>query len=185
TSELVLGSQSSDAVPPGTNWFASNVAAATAVAREDRKPGQPIGEKARWRILFEAMKDMKPGHIILYEVMGEVLGLDHVDPSQKSAIGVAARKAVEELRRTERRVFKIVRGHGYQCAQPSEVLSLVQQHQERAITEARAGAEKTAAVDVSRLDPTTRRLFEATAISLSRQQDLMGQLDVRQQKLQS
>ena len=179
---------------PGTTFFPGEAAnddtpdaasaSTPAVAGPDWRPGQPVGQKARWRILADAMEQMHPGHILMYETMGELLGLDHQDPAHKQAISLAARKASSELERSARMVFKVVRGHGYQCAQPSEVMGMVRRHQEKAMTEVGAAVQKVDAVDLSTLDSTTRKLFEVAGIALTQQQHMMGQLDVRQGKLE-
>lgn len=148
-----------------------------------RRPGKPVGEKARWRVLYDHMDQMKPGDFFLYEEMGTLLGLDHLTVKDKQIISVSIRKAAEEQQQQRRRVWKMERGHGYRLAAPTEVIVMAQNHQKRAITEINAGVKKVDAVDVTTLDPTTRRLFEMTGVALAQQHMMMTQLDVRQDKL--
>jgi hypothetical protein len=150
-----------------------------------RKPGQPAGEQARWKILYDAMAELKPGDLLRYEEMGELLGLDFLEAKGKQAILVGARKAADELRRHERKVFRIVRGHGYQLAQPGQVIELAHRHQARAVAEVAAGHAKIEAIDLASVDVTTARLVEATAMGFARQAMMMRQLDVRQDRLET
>jgi hypothetical protein len=162
----------------------TNLAHATDVAPV-RKPGQPVGELPRWKLLYEAMAKLKPGDLLSYEEMGELLGLDFLEPRGKQAILGGARKAAEELRQHERKVFRIVRGLGYQVAQPGQVIELARRHQARAVAEVEAGHAKIEAIDLAQVDVTTARLIEATAMGFARQALIMRQLDVRQDRLET
>jgi hypothetical protein len=159
-------------------------AAATGTAPA-RRPGQPLGGLPRWRILYQAMVDLKPGDLIRYEDMGELLGLDFLEPRSKQAILANARKAAEETRRHEKKVFQIVRGHGYQLAQPTQVIDLARRHQARAVAEVEAGQDKIDAIDLTTVDVTTARLVQAAAMGFARQAGMMRQLDIRQDRLET
>jgi hypothetical protein len=113
------------------------------------------------------------------------LGLDFLDLKGKQAILAAARKAADELRTRDRKVFKIVRGHGYQLAQADQVIAMVRGHQARAVAEVEAGQSKIETIDLSRVDVTTARLVQATAMGFARQAVMMRQLDVRQNRLET
>ncbi|WP_432829342.1 hypothetical protein [Dactylosporangium sp. CA-092794] len=150
-----------------------------------RRPGQPIGALPRWQQLYQAMAGLAPGALLRYEDMGEVLGLDFQNLRGKQAILAAARKAADQLREHDRKVFIIVRGHGYQLAQPGQVLAAAHRHQARAVGEVQAGHAKVDTIDLGQLDVTTRRLVEATAMGFARQEAIMRQFDVRQQRLET
>jgi hypothetical protein len=149
------------------------------------KPGRPAGELPRWRLLYDAMATLKPGDLLRYEEMGELLGLDFLEPKGKQAILGGARKAAEQLRQQEKMVFRIVRGHGYEVAQPAQVIELARRHQARAVAEVEAGHAKIEAIDLAQVDVTTARLIEATAMGFARQAVMMRQLDVRQDRLET
>src|SRR4051812_5680207 len=104
-----------------------------------RKPGQPVGEQARWRVLYNKLNELEIGGYLSYEDMGLALDLNHLDPRDKSIIYQALRKALDELQDQEHKVFRMLRGHGYQRATATEVLTLAQGHQARAVAEIGAG----------------------------------------------
>ncbi|MDG4834844.1 hypothetical protein O7627_36870 [Solwaraspora sp. WMMD1047] len=148
-----------------------------------RHPGQDTPARPRWRVFHDQMADLKPGDLIRYEELGELVGLDFLDPRHKQAILAAARRAAAELL-GQRKVFSIVRGHGYQLAEPDQVIELARQHQSRAVAEVEAGRGKVETIDLRQLDVTTARLVEATAMAFNRQALLMRHLDVRQDRLE-
>ncbi|MGI5213840.1 hypothetical protein [Plantactinospora sp. CA-290183] len=156
----------------------SVVSAATA-------PAHSQDRRARWRVLYEAMARLNAGDLISYEEMGNLLGLNFLDHDHKQAISVSARKAADELQRQEKKVLRIVRGHGYQVAQPGQVIELAHRHQARAVAEVDAGHAAIDTIDLSGLDATTARLVEATAMGFARQAVIMRQFDVRQQRLET
>jgi hypothetical protein len=145
----------------------------------------PAGEKARWRILYDAMAGLTPGDTFTYEQMAGLLDVDFRHATARGVMYAAARKAVEQLRQGEKKVFHIVRGQGYQFAPPEKVLEVARRHQARAVTEVEAGQQKIETIDLSRLDVTTARLFEATATAFARQASMMRRFDVRQTRLET
>lgn len=154
---------------------------------EERKPrrrrGRIPGAPARWTILYDAMIKLAPGDLLCYEDMGELLGLDFQIIKQRNVINAAARRAADEATRRKSMVFRIMRGHGYQVAEPTQVLELARNHQSRAMREVGAGATKVATIDTSQVDVTMAKIVEATQMSLTRQQAYMASLDVRQKRL--
>jgi uncharacterized HAD superfamily protein len=154
---------------------------ADARAVEPRRPG----EVARWRILYDAMFKLKPGDLITYADMGDMLGLDIDVTAHKAMLHGALRKAVDELLARHRMVFHLVRGRGYQVARPGQVIEVARQHQARAFVEIESGHTKIEAIDTTQVDNTTARLIEATAIGFARQAVIMRQLDVRQNRLET
>lgn len=150
----------------------------------DRRPVQPLGDRPRWRIVYDALAGVAPGAVLSYEEMGQLLNLDFLDAKDRQIIGMSARRAAAELE-PERKVFRVVRGLGYQLAQPNQVLELARRHQARAVVEVEAGRAKIEAVDLDQVDVTTARLIQATAIGFARQAMMMRELDVRQERLES
>jgi hypothetical protein len=131
------------------------------------------------------MAKLTPGELIRHEELGQLLGLDFLDPKDKQAILQAARTAVERLRADKKMVFALVRGHGYQVAEPTLVIELARRHQAKAVAEIDAGQAKVDAIDLTGLDTTTARLVKATAAAFARQAVMMQQLDVRQNRLET
>jgi hypothetical protein len=150
------------------------------------KPGRPApGEKARWEILFGYLDTIEQGDVALYTRMGELLGLDYNQRPDRLAIAMAARKAIAQQLEQRRRVFNIVRGEGYMCAPPEQVLVAARRHQERAVVHIDSARTKVDAIDTTQLDSTMRRIVEATAMGFARQALIMHQLDVRQGNLET
>jgi len=141
-------------------------------------------EAPRWRRLYDELARLKPGDLYCYEDMGLLLGLDFLEPADRKVIGVLARRAAAELRRKDNRVCRIMRGHGYQVAQPGQVIEIAQRHQRRAVVEVERGIAVVETIDQAEVDVTTARLVTATLLGLSRQAAMMRQLDVRQDRLE-
>ncbi len=144
-----------------------------------RRPGAP----PRWRVIFDRMDEVEPGQILRYEDLGALLGLDCVDRRQKLLVMGAARKASEELRRRHNKVFRIVRGQGFERAQVGQVIELAHRQQARAAAAVRVGHEAIVTINVGELDSTTAAVVRATGMAFERQAELMRQLDVRQDRL--
>jgi hypothetical protein len=143
------------------------------------------GELARWRLLYDVMFKLRPGDLITYVEMADLLGLDITVAGNKAMVHGALRKAADELLARHKMVFHLVRGRGYQVARPGQVIEVAREHQARAFAEIESGHTKIEAVDLSQVDTTTARLIEATAMGFSRQTAMMRQFDVRQKRLET
>jgi hypothetical protein len=115
--------------------------------------------------------------------MGLLLGLDFQNHRHKQLIMAAARKAADELRSQRNKVFRIVRGHGFERAQVGQVIELARRHQARAAAAVQAGHDTIVTVNLDELDSTTANVVRATVMAFERQAAFMRQLDVRQDRL--
>lgn len=149
-----------------------------------RRGRPPAGERARWEIVYDAMTKLELGASIGYDELGTLLSLDPQDARDKQKIAAASRKAVDQLRQRAHKVAVMVRGQGFMIAEPEQVLMIANRHQKRAVTEIENGHHKVETIDLDSLDVTTRRLVEATVMGFARQEHMMRQFDVRQQRLE-
>jgi len=134
-------------------------------------------------VLFEPMDRLEPGQLLRYEEMGLLLGLDFQNQRHKQLIMAAARKAADELRSQRNKVFRIVRGHGFERAQVGQVIALAHRHQARAAAAVQAGHDTIVTINLDELDSTTATVVRATVMAFERQAAFMRQLDVRQDRL--
>ncbi len=141
------------------------------------------GEAPRWKILYDAMVNLSPDEIITYQQMADLLGLGPETPRTRSLVHAAARRATQELETQAGLVFILIRGEGYQRAQPASVITLAGKHQERALAEIESGASKIATIDLMSVDSTTAALARATGMAFARQAAAMRSMDVRQRRL--
>lgn len=155
---------------------------ATSAERRGRQPGDA---PARWHILYQAMAELVAGELLSYERMAKLLGLDPQLVKDRQAISVSARKASDELRKRDRKVALLIRGKGYGIAQPDVIIGVARRHQELAVAQVEAGFAKVDTIDLTQLDVTTARIVEATLMGFARQQAMMRQLDVRQNRLET
>ncbi|MEU6022632.1 hypothetical protein [Micromonospora sp. NPDC047134] len=146
--------------------------------------GRP-GRRPRWRILYERMATLRDGELLPYEEMANLLDLDLTNTSHYQVTLASARKAADQLRLDGKKVCRLVRGHGYQVADPGQAIELARRHQTRAVAEIHAGHTTIDTIDRGKLDVTTARLVEAMAIGFARQHHMMRQLDVRQSRLET
>ncbi|MGC5032813.1 hypothetical protein [Micromonospora sp. DT229] len=145
------------------------------------RPGRP----PRWRILYERMATLRDSELLPYEEMANLLDLDLANTSHYQVTLASARKAADQLRVDGKKVCRLVRGHGYQVADPGQAIELARRHQTRAVAEIHAGHTTIETIDRGKLDVTTARLVEAMAIGFARQHHMMRQLDVRQSRLET
>lgn len=146
-------------------------------------PFEPIGERARWRVLADLFKETPRGTMIDYAELGDALGL-HPD-DEREAIRAAVQSATKHLSAEHNRSLQAVRGFGYRVVMPEEHIDLAQRQQRksrRALTRAQGHVEH---VDLSALDDVQRGLVMAAASALAWQQAQIKRLDLRQANLES
>lgn len=141
----------------------------------ERAPFEPLGERARWKVLYEALRVLKPGDEISYDRMGEMLGLDPDD--DRTAIRVALHRAAQEFEREDRRALDAVRGRGYRVVEPMEHLRLARQHSSKATRATRRAESKVTNVDLSGESVNVQRGFEAVAFVLREQGQINRRVD--------
>lgn len=145
-------------------------------------PFQPKGELPRWAIVYKVLSETKTGEIAPYESLANALG---VDPDiDRHAVQMAVRRASKELEERDRRAVEVVPNRGYRIVESVEHLRLARRHQSKAVKSLGRGQSKVVNVDLSGLDPETRRTFEVVARAFAVQMDFNRRFTGRQEKLE-
>lgn len=128
-------------------------------------PFEPVGEEARWKVIYEILREAPEDEIVPYERLLDALGLD---PEQRAVVHLATRRAVKELQEKDRRTVATVRGKGYRVATPEEHMPLGMSHHAkagRALVRARNTVNST---DLNRIeDPAARHAVEQVVLALA------------------
>lgn len=148
----------------------------------DRKPFQPIGERARWKIVYEVLAAHDVGEVATYKQMADALKLS--DTANRHAIQSAVRRAAIELEQVDNRAIEAEPNVGYRIVTPPEHLRLARQHQKVSRRALQRGHSKVVHVDLSDVAPEIRHSFEIVARAFSMQMDFNRRIDVRQARLE-
>lgn len=144
-------------------------------------PFEPVGDEARWRVLYRLMKDAASGALLTYEAMAGALALD--PKTDRHTMQLAMRRAARELELEDRRAIVAVRGEGYRVANADQHFELARMHQGKSVNSLERAKSKTDNVDYNHLSPDLVALAQATSHALSMQLAYIERLDVRQGKL--
>lgn len=142
-------------------------------------PFTPRGSAARWKIIYDLLRETETNGILTYEIMGKALGLDPDLPSDRHAIQMAMRKAAKEHLELDLRSVAPVPNEGYQVVPTEQKLDLAGRHQSRAVRAVRRGRSHIINVDLASVDDATRAIFEAMAWKFEQQDEALHRLDVR------
>lgn len=143
-------------------------------------PFDPIGDKARWRFLYDLLVKAEIGDTVTYEAMGEALDLD--PQRDRHALQMAMRRAAKEHLEHDLRSVAPVPNVGYRVVETERKLELAKVHQGRAQRSVRRGRAHVENADLSQVDEATRNLFEAMAWKFAQQDEVIHRLDVRQKR---
>lgn len=143
---------------------------------------QPRGERARWRVIYDMLRGSAVDDVITYERLGEALGLD--PGADRHVIQMAMRRAAREHEVSDKRAIDVIPNTGYLIVQAPEHLRLARRHQKKSSKALERGQSKVVNVDLSGLEPETRRAFEVVARAFAMQVDFNRRFDVRQAKLE-
>lgn len=145
---------------------------------------KPLGDRARWRVLLDLLRDTKTGEVLTYRAAYAALGLPDADTTaNRRVVQVAMRDAMDHLLKEDSRAVEAVRNEGYRVVEPSRQVDLARNHQDRARREVEAGRAHVTHIDLNGLSPEGRALAETMHRAFSAQADMMRRLDVRQQNL--
>lgn len=145
-------------------------------------PFKPVGDVARWRILYGLLVDTPVGALLTYEAMADALGLDPV--RQRAAISSAMRRAAEEHEEKDKRAVEAVRDEGYRVVDVEDHLRLAHIHGRRAGTQLEIAYSKVTNVDLSGVDPEIRKGFELVARGFVEQMEINRRLSGRQRRME-
>lgn len=145
-------------------------------------PFEPVGETARWRVLYQLLKETNIDGVLTYERMGVALDLDA--DTDRHTIQVAMRRAAKELESVDKHAVEAVPTVGYRVVWPEEHLSLARSQQRRSSKALARGHSKVVNVDLEGVDPEIRNAFQVVAAAFAMQMDFNRRTDVRQKKLE-
>lgn len=143
-------------------------------------PFLPVGDVARWRIVYGLMRPLEPGQVLTYEAMAEALSL-HPD-RDRHVIQMATRRAIRELLDVDHRAADAVRGQGYRIAAPVEHNALAQQRNRRARTQLKTGHRIATKVDLSGLNAEQVGALELIARGFAHQMEINERMARKQEQ---
>lgn len=142
------------------------------------RPFEPVGDRARWKTVFELVPKSEVDLVVTYDEMGEALDLDPVKDRPK--IQSAVRKAGDVLLKVHKHAIVSVPNVGYRVVRPEEHLAIAQGKGRRAERSLSKGHQVVTNVDFNGLEAETRRTFELVGRAMAWQIGVMKKLDSRQ-----
>jgi hypothetical protein len=142
-------------------------------------PFTPVGETARWRILYDLLVKVGVDGVLTYDDAAEAL--DGVD---KATIQAAMRRAGKELLTQDNHAIEAVKTVGYRVVTAEEHVRLASAHQSRSRKQLALGRAKVTHVDMSALSSEGRALVQLAATALAYQSEVNKRLDLRQRNLE-
>jgi hypothetical protein len=144
-------------------------------------PFLPIGDKARWRIVYDMLRSCTVNGVITYPTLGAALDLDpEID---RHAIQMAMRRAAKEHEENDMRAIESVPNVGYRVVEAAEHMRLAKGQQRRARGALMRGQSKVVNVDFNQIDGETRKAFELVAQAFQMQVDMTRRLSVQGERL--
>lgn len=147
------------------------------------KPFEPIGERARWRVIYDLLRKKNVGDSLTYDEISEAIDLH--PQNDRHAMQMATRRAAKELEQVDERALEPIANVGYRVVEPREHLRLARLQQKKSQRALESGHSKVTHVDLSGMDVETRRAFEVVAIAFSMQMEMTRRLDVGQKRLEA
>lgn len=129
----------------------------------------PVGERARWLEVYDLLVATETNGVVTYEAMGTALGLD--PESDRLLIQGAMRRAAKEHEVVDKRAVTAVPNLGYRVVEPQEHLGLARRQQIRSTRALKRGHSKAVNVDMSKIEPETRKALDMVASVIAMQMD--------------
>lgn len=129
----------------------------------------PVGERARWRVVYDLLAATETNGVVSYAEMAHVLSLD-VD-EDRNLIQTTMRRAAKEHELVDKRAIESVPNVGYRVVEPQEQLGLARQQQKRSRRALVRAHSKAVNVDMSKIEPETRKALEMVASVVAMQID--------------
>lgn len=143
---------------------------------------EPVGEQARWRVLYSLVKDVAVGAVLTYEEMATALDLDPL--KDRTTIQLAMRRAARELETVDKRAVDALTNQGYRVVEPEEHAVLARRHQRKSNRSLARGHSKVVNVDFNQMEPEARKAIELMASAFASQMEFNRRMDVRQANLE-
>lgn len=144
-------------------------------------PFEPLGDRARWRILYDLVSKKPTGATVTYEELAQSLDLD---PEDRHTIQMTMRRASKESESEDKRALESVPNVGYRIVEAEEHLRLARSQQKRAGRALVRGKSKVVNVDLNGVDPEVRKAFEVVAQAFSMQMEMIHRTNIRQSNLE-
>lgn len=137
------------------------------------------GDKPRWQMVYEGLRNLKVGDIVSYEVLSRWAGVDMV-----STVGnrQCVYDAMKVLQREDKRTIINVRGVGFRIAHASEHIGEGQKHRLKGYRQLVKAHDKVAYVDHNHLTAEESRTAEERALAYSKQAQMLRGLERRQDR---
>lgn len=145
-------------------------------------PFTPLAEQARWRTIYDLLRQTPVDGVLTYTAMGEALSLHPA--KDRHVLQVATRRAAAEFEQIDKHAVTPVINTGYRVVKAPEHYDLARRHQRRSSRELVKGHSKVVNVDVTALDPITRHAFDVVGQALVAQMTFNRRLDIRQSSLE-
>lgn len=133
------------------------------------KPFAPLGDRARWLEIYDLLVATPMNGIVSYQQMADALGLNpDVD---RQLIQVTMRRAAKQHEVVDKRAVVAVPNQGYRVVEPAEHLGLARRQQVRSKRALARGHSKAVNVDMSKIEPETRKALDMVASVIALQMD--------------
>lgn len=144
---------------------------------------EPVGERARWEVVYELLIPLTVGEVLTYDVMGEALGLD--TRSRRHLVQEALRRAAKEYLVRDKRDLKVVPNLGYRVIDPAAQMEVARSHQRKARRSLKRGHSHVVNVDFRDVAPEDRQAIELLSRAIGMQIDFNRRFEAKQLRLES
>jgi DNA-binding winged helix-turn-helix (wHTH) protein len=141
--------------------------------------------KRNWERVYEVLAAAGVGAVVSWAALGAAVGKDTSQTYERQLVRALVTRAVRQLEQDHQLIVQSVRGKGYKIVPNTERLAVARRHQDRAARHVKLAHQQVSDVDLSSMTPETRRLFEATAMALSHQAQVINQTNIRQGRLEA
>lgn len=146
------------------------------------EPFKPVGDRARWKVIYDLLVRTSTGEVLTYETIGEAVGLDASKDRQR--IQMAIRRAAREHLTKDKRALDVVPNVGYRVVDAPEHLLLARRYQGKANRALARGHSAVTNVDLTGVGPEVRQAFEVVGAAFAMQMDFNRRFDVRQRRIE-
>lgn len=147
-----------------------------------REPFTPLGDRARWRIVYEIFQRGDVGDVITYETLGAALGVNpHTD---RYIIYQSVHQAAAVLLTEDGMALKAQSRVGYKITKPEERPELTKKQNAKAGRALQRTSDLAVHVDLSGLNPEARQALATLGQMASAQLRINRVLAGRQTRLQ-
>ncbi len=144
----------------------------------ERRPFETIGEKARWKFIYEFLRPMKKGTIIKYSQLSNVIGKDI------RHLRTPIYRAMQELETNDNRSLLNIPNIGYRITVAQEHEGLTRHHHKKSKRQMKKALQKVTSADRSQLTREERVRFDAIELTIKQHAEMIKRLDTRVQKVE-